>query len=448
MFWNCIPSQSNTKSENERTFITTPKSKYTEIVQVLLKTNNFAKIIKSDEFFWSLYCLIQRKQDIDCDNYVGENDMFKYLGLDEGTRKIIKFIREQLVEFLESREENKLCYSGYSTCAQKLYNYNGTKKVQCHHFFVDYVLPFLEKLINAVGFSYSCDFHNTYGVNGDLSSMVHYTITLKNKIDSYRISIVTPLVIPNYNSEGLYKTYKQGMFADFTLSAIGGELKVNSYFLYSTSTNVMKLIVAGDFQESENKHAHFPEYSITTLKVYIEFLYLGNKLLDKEYFHLLEDCDFTELLNFGHIYEDKCFFDFCVNLFGFFANKGQCKDLIEMSDYYHCDQLKKISEKLNKEEIGEEEIDEEESEKDTEGKLELINGIEFEYYKNAWHQTQSIGRASRISTHCDIIHDEIFPLRQSEKVIKTPPKYIQRQIRRLQYCKGAKKGGNGKVKIC
>lgn len=316
------------------------KSKFTEIVEELLKTKNYKKIIKSKELFWALYCSIQKKEY--ADYHANDYNIFLGLGIHKELQDIIEFIREQLVEFLNLKTESKLFYSGYNSIAQKLSNNDKNKHVKCAHFFVDYVLPCLEKLVNSVGFSYSCVTKPEVNY-----SKIRHIITLKNNLDNFLVSLIPPVKIENCYVEGFYNTYKKGKFVDFTLSAIGGEIKINSYFLYSRSTYLIKLMIDGNFQESESKHIHFSDYNISTINLYIEFLYLGSKILEKGHRHLLGNCDFTELINFAHVYEDTSFFDFCVNLFSYFSKVEQSKDLIEMSKYYNCDRLMDIYKVLN-----------------------------------------------------------------------------------------------------
>jgi len=325
--------------EHEILFNSPQKSKYTKIVQKLLDTKNFKKIIKSKELFWSLFCFIQKSSH--CCYRANNNDIFPHFKSNEGLHNIIEFIRMQLVEFLKLKTEFKFYYSGYDCSGQELSNNDKTKKIKCNYFFITYVFPCFEKLFKSMGYSYSC-----ISTKEIVACKFYHTITLKNTLAECLRSLIQPLVIVNSYYEDLYNTFKKGEFADFTLSAIGGEIKINSYFLYSRSPGSIKLMVKGNFQESENKHIHFSEYNISTINLYIEFLYLGSKIMEKEYIQLLEKCDFMELINFAHVYEDKTFFDFCVNLFGYLSKMEQSKDLIEMSKYYKCERLMDIYEML------------------------------------------------------------------------------------------------------
>lgn len=473
-----IYSGSSNQYRYEEKMKYTPKSKYGAIVQELLETKNFAKIIKNEEFFWSLYCSIQRTREIYCKSYVNDRDMFDGCGLNEEARTMIEFIRKQLVDFLKLREENKFYYSGYDSVAQQLLNTDKTKKIGSCYFFVWYILPFFGKLANAVGFDYSCDPIPGIQKKNEFDGKIYYTITLKNEMDNYLISFVPPLLIPNYYIENQYKTYKQGLFFDFTLSAADGELNVNSCFLYSMSSQIIKLMIAGNFRESENKCAHFPDYSISTLKLYIEFLYLGSKLIEKGYIHLLEDCDFTELINFAHVYEDQHFFNFCVNLFGYFAKEEQIEDLMEMSKFYDCDQLMKIHKKLSGTENNflDDKLEENSIvalpnnpttlykplktvyHNDYAGVMPLKGKsyLNTPYYNKRYYKPDIVKYLAQImkmpSPRCLGI---IYPFSNSkkEKVHESVPKFVERQIRRSQYRNGQRGGkgrgkGRGKVRIC
>lgn len=324
------------------------KNRYSEKLQNNLETKNFKKIIKNEELFWSLFCSIQRKYEKI--TYISNNnDIFPFYAIHNELRKCIEFIRKQLLKFLESKRKFTISYyidRREFLVKHQFWNYNKSEKVCCD-FFIEYIFPHFEKLLNSVGFSlsYTTKDFNVKKFTEDAIN-TEYIFTLKNEIKGYLISLIPPLVVENHYHKDLYNTFKKGDFNDFKLSAIGGEMEVNSYFLYSRATDLIKIMVKGNFIESENKCIHFQEYNISTINFYVEFLYLGNELLKKEYNKILENCDFTELINFAHVYQDKSFFNFCVNLFNYFSTIEQKDDLIEMSKIYNCEALMDICKAL------------------------------------------------------------------------------------------------------
>jgi len=286
----------------------------------LIEKKNYVAIIKDKKLFWMLYCSLQRSKNIICEEYVLKNDIFPSLGIDEGVLKLVEYIRLQIVNNLHLRK-NTFIYksSKVDPYLDKFYGENKPKPES--FFFSGYILPFLKPLAESVGFEYF-----NVNISPSIHGKIRNRIVFINRLENILISPIQPLKVPTKEINDTIV------------------IKVDSELLETRSGPVIKSMIESEFIESTKKCVHFADFDISIVQFYINFLQFGNKILRKKV-ELLQDLNFFDLIRFAHLYNEKNLFNFCVNIFGYFSEDFEILDILEISNLYQNDQLKKIYEK-------------------------------------------------------------------------------------------------------
>ncbi len=157
---------------------------------------------------------------------------------------------------------------------------------------------------------------------------------------------ITPLLINKENP--LYSLYQKQKKCDLTLSAKGGEtVKVHSLVLYASAGKVMRALLDAQMKESIEKVFELKEFTLSTVKAFAEFCYLGTEGISQKSIWNNE-IDLIELFKMAHLFQYKDLIDHCTNMIALFSSRLELEDIKYLSEKYDNEHLKQLHDHLAK----------------------------------------------------------------------------------------------------
>ena len=333
--------------------------------QAAIRTNSFADIIHSSELFWLTYC-------IEASKIPGEHNDGFFVSLNERTVKIsgeehlilkIQRVLEEIRSFYIKGLEEKKDFSILAVpIADKMFlkepadplvlpNWLTEEKLKvCCYWFKKRIAPCMKEIAKSVGATASIDKISQEVLMVD--PLVINTKTVrrfriewsKNKLPVYPIepiSIPSRKLLPSEAHEMLEKQ----ILCDLKLVARDGSMNAHSMLLFLKGGPLMKTMLTGGMKEALEKVVTFSDFSLKTIKSFLDFVYLGESGLLPEKIQE-HGIDLFELFVFAHLHDFTPFLDCCTNLISLFARPDDIPQIIALATTYNNPHLKALAEHL------------------------------------------------------------------------------------------------------
>ena len=153
---------------------------------------------------------------------------------------------------------------------------------------------------------------------------------------------ITPKPIPRRDfQKDLYSMYIDESLCDLTLVTKDGTIKIHSVPLFLCGGEAIQKMLTSNMKESLTKIVSFDQYSIATVKAFVDFIYLGESALAPKVF-FNKGVDVYELLDMAHTYQIKPLIDCCTNLLNVSANTSDAENIKNLADRYDNEHLKEL----------------------------------------------------------------------------------------------------------
>lgn len=140
--------------------------------------------------------------------------------------------------------------------------------------------------------------------------------------------------------QSMYSLYEKQLFCDFSVTAKDGVLKVHSAIFFTYGGKIIQNMLTRNMKESTEKTISFTDFSLSAVKAFADFLYLGEKAFEPEAF-LERNVNLYELFTMAHLYQVEPLINCCTNLISLFSD---IEDLEEIEHLVHTYQNKHLEE--------------------------------------------------------------------------------------------------------
>ena len=154
-------------------------------------------------------------------------------------------------------------------------------------------------------------------------------------------------VIPSRNDlkKSMHSMYENQILCDLSLVAKDGAVNVHSIPLFTYGGEMIQKMLTCNMKESLEKVVYFNEFSLNSVKAFVDFMYLGEDGLEPESV-LKRDVDLCELFHMAHTYQVQTLIDCCTNLFSLFSSTKDIEKIKYLAELYENEHLKKLHEYL------------------------------------------------------------------------------------------------------
>lgn len=327
---------------------------------------DYEKIIKSPALFWLAFCkAFGGIESVDSKNFSISirGKALTISGNENIITNIKKFIEEIRNLFLKGHNEKRSFVvlfikisDDYFITEQKndvidLTDRFISKQAKLYGiWFEDFVQPVLENFFQSMGAIY---FHGVVSqkIMADVECTVDTIDAKAFKIDwtgeKYFVYPIEAKTIPPKMDllESMYSIYEEQRFCDLSLVAGDGVLKAHSILLSVCGSEVIQKMLTHEMKESSEMTILFNEFSLKSLKAFVDFVYLGEKGLQPKSV-LEKDVDLYELFEMAHTYQFHTLIDCCTNLLSLFSSVKDKDKIYSLAKLYDNEHLRKLYEYL------------------------------------------------------------------------------------------------------
>jgi len=327
---------------------------------LLQERHDSAALIKDKELFWALFCKTMcetGKPKLDL-SFIQEKDLI-VMNAREHAYGSIREAVEGIRQLFERgfNEKRSICIlpihpgviSNYSFIIEPSPNVIDLTHAEetILYTFIDVIRPAMAPLAKKLGaictpqriaqkIVYATDLHTTVTTDA-------FCITWdKKKHLIYPIPPQKPEEGPELCSV-LYEQYKQQKLCDFTLvDREGRSVKLHSVILHTYGGESFQKLLTNAMQEKESKTITFPEYSIETLELFAEYLYLGAAAF-AEALYAKETADGAALFEFASNWQVLPLIDCATNLISVAdIDKEDLESINALAERYNNKHLKQL----------------------------------------------------------------------------------------------------------
>ncbi len=216
-----------------------------------------------------------------------------------------------------------------------------------------FIKPSLSALSDLLGAEYSAS-SKTVSVKtckyspAKLEKVEIIQIRWKNDINAaYQ---VLPRMIPKPKDlrQILYSDCLFGKNCDYRLIANNGvAIGVHSLMLRTYADDVFEKLISSGMIESQEKTIGLSDFSETTIRAFIDFVYLGGpEFQEKLMSSKLIDLDIWDLLELAYRFQVNTLVDCCTNLLSRFATVDDAYSLLKAAKLYNNEHLKELYNEL------------------------------------------------------------------------------------------------------
>lgn len=332
-------------------------------LDICLDMNDFETIIKDQNLFWLAYCKAafphQTKKMSPFFSISINGKNINFSGQAEIIKEILIFIEELrhfFVEGFESKTSFEILvvkrFDDYlirkeSACIDLKNAPFGCYEVSYHN----YIEPALPKLAEFCGAIYT-------GTKKNQEVKYNTTKTVKAPViqinwTKFHVYSITPKLIPELKemSKAFYSLYQNQQLCDLNLLSSDTTLKVHAAVLYLYGGAVFQKLLTTDMKETAEQSITFADYSGSTIKAFMDFIYLGGKTFQEKAITAFNNnnndpFDLVELLDFAHSYQQETLIDCCTNLLSLSSTKNDLATLSKLATLYDNQHLKTLCDHL------------------------------------------------------------------------------------------------------
>ena len=312
------------KHESKKLFITINPS-VSDYYSNLVQQRNILLLLETNQLFFIGYLLFTHKSQI-----ILDQSQFKW------TQTFFEFLREELaISFQAGQPLNVSSYlSGFGSAV----TFKGVGST--------YILKDVWKAINLNMVEYLKSIYiqtiktgkkNTKNVPSFLNDKHTFTFTLLTS-GIYKLAPKT-IAIP-YLDERNYEFYKTGKFTDFILNVDSTKFSLHRNIFYLYGGKHMQSLIDSFNDSSPILRLH--NYTPTTLRYYIEFIYRGLPAFDDT-----TNLDLVELYKLADYFEHSMLLDVCRNLLNYHSDLTMIPALQELVRVYSDKDVKSLMTVLN-----------------------------------------------------------------------------------------------------
>lgn len=335
-----------------------------EQLKYLLSVKDYDAVIKNPELFKKAFFLTAGQRDPDPFLSIREKDDQLHVELSCGLftvlPKIIELIRQFIEKTLEEKKSKATIYllkdSPKIYFTEKLDSEiileNVSEKFS-KHFYFNSVEPSLSDFAKSIGLTYSesiCKQEIRHFAD------VMHRETVTGKAICFEFSEEAGFIYPippvkitdtsaNELQKGLYDLYQEQQMCDYTLIAQGtGEIALHSNVLLVRGGKYFKDLMTNGMKESFEKQTRL-DCSLGTLKIFIDFLYLGSCVFEPESFFKGDNGSHVfELLALADYCQNETLINCCTNLISLLVDQKDCETIKNLAELYNNDHLRRLHE--------------------------------------------------------------------------------------------------------
>lgn len=332
------------------------------LLENAVSRRDFGKIIESPELFWLAFCKAFSQIKGENNNALSTSLQGKILTISGKEHIVQKFVEEIRKLFVKGHTEKsgfvvlpiKIC--DYYFVREKidtidLTDWLSDRNVKlCENWFNSYVRPTMQSFCESIG-AVCSDVVVSQKIVDDEDDGVQNKDVTAFKIDWVSEDhFVYPIIAKTISQrddlqKSMYSMYESQTLCDLSLIAKDGVVKVHSIPLFTYGGEMMQKMLTCNMKEFVEKTIHFGEFSLNSVKAFVDFIYLGEKGLEPESF-LKKDVDLCELFQMAHTYQVKSLIDCCTNWFSLFSSTKDIEKIKYLADFYENEHLKNLYEYL------------------------------------------------------------------------------------------------------
>lgn len=320
---------------------------------------DYQQIIENSDLFWLLFCKIssQIKHTDGVHFSISlEGKVLKILAQQHNLFKLQNFVEDirQLFAKAYSEKVNFVALpiqSNYEHIIRKksdiidLSNWQDNNTL-IYSLFKQFIQPCMQKICQSIGAS-CLDVVVTqalkYGNRVETQEIHAFKIDWLSEYHFVPPISLTPISPREDLQQSMYSMYKKQILCDFTLKAKDGSLQVHAIPLFTYGDEMMQRMLTSSMKESIDKTILFTEFSLNTVKAFIDFIYLGEKGLEPQSF-LVKEIDLDELFEMAQTYQVKSLIDCCTNLYSVFCSIEHKEKIKTLADLYENKHLQTLYE--------------------------------------------------------------------------------------------------------
>lgn len=331
----------------------------------LISRKDYEEIITCSSIFWQLFCIEASKLDSDRVHFSVKLTA-KTITLSGDDIKDVQTAVEQIRGFYVDGFSQK---RNFLILPMKIYRLNewyfkrdadviDLKLISNRTTFsihpgllIKIILPVLTGLSESVGAKFSTIQLEKKCIGDSFNEHTYQTVTAL-KIDWIATEHFIYSIPPRADIQPLlYLMYKDRQdLCDLTLEAFDGQVKIHLSQLYIYGEDAMKAMFTSEFAELQNKKILLKNFSLKTVKAFVDFLYLGPQGVT---YKMISDneVDLNELFAFADLYQISSLIDLCAHLFSLFARPEDAKNINDLAQNYNNEYLKRLGEHLLKQSL-------------------------------------------------------------------------------------------------
>ncbi|MDP1608489.1 MAG: BTB/POZ domain-containing protein [Chlamydiales bacterium] len=325
----------------------------------------YGKIIKDPDLFWLAFCKasskIERKPyDLIFSIFIQEKTL-TINGRKDVIFAIQQFIKEMQEFFIKNLDKKNNftilpILSGtnyYISEKAKIIDIIDLTEYRCSLLprvsitqFENYIRPCMEAFCRSIGASCS----NT-PVSQKISFHSHFS-AINQEIEAFEINWVKekrfiypidPVKIPPRENlqQSMHSLYRENILCDFSVIAKDGALQVHSVIFFTYGGKIIQNMFTHKTKESAEKTISFTDFSLSTVKAFVDFLYLGEKAFEPEAF-LERNVNLYELFTMAHLYQVEPLIDSCTNLISLFSDIEDLEEIKHLVNIYQNKHLEEL----------------------------------------------------------------------------------------------------------
>jgi hypothetical protein len=326
---------------------------------------DFIKIIESPDLFWMAFCNALSQTESEDSEYFSTFVQGKTLTV-AGEEYIIsdvqKFLEEIRKLFVKAHTPKNSFFilpikitSDYfvreKTDTVDLTDWLSDRVVKLYEsWFISFIQPSMPILCKSIGATCSNIHISQKIITGD-----PFNIENKNvkafKIDWINGEHFTYPIEPKRLSprddlqKSIYSMYEKHILCDLSIVAKDGIVKVHSIPLFTYGGDMIQKMLTCNMKESLEKVVSFKEFSLNSVKAFVDFMYLGENGLKPESVSK-NDVDLYELFQMANTYQVQELIDCCTNLLSLFSSTEDVEKIKHLAEFYENEHLKELYENL------------------------------------------------------------------------------------------------------
>ena len=330
-------------------------------IEDAITRKDYKSIIDDPEKFWLAYCIIFSQNKTDQSEHFSMNLNKKSIIISaknhniKATKNCIEEIR---TIFFQRRQKCKdFTFFLIDDCTESyiikecdvldLKHCMKRQKSHGNHVLEQWIIPCMEKLSESLGAN--CIKAYTPNIHSKFSYQPKEILSFKiewNRENQF-VYRIPPKSVPKRESplETWHTMYQNQFLCDLTLIAENVEIKLHSLLLYTYGGEIFQKMLTNGFKESVDKVISLKEFSLNTVRAFIDFIYLGENALQPEV-TCTNAYEVSELLRLAHTYQIPSLVDHCANLLCLVTSAEDAEAIKLLADKCEIEQLKKLYEHL------------------------------------------------------------------------------------------------------